>query len=194
MLEEEQIRPGYTRVTEILSPYSKIREAMERNPAAVERMRIIGSEVHKAIYDFNNFIPPTLSPEAQPYFDSYLYWVQETKTKNLMNENRYYDDLLKITGCVDAVVKFPYEDWNVMIDWKCTASASKDMKTSWMYQGVFYHYLMMQNNIPEIGDRFLFVQLDRNGDLPKVTEYNYSSKLMADCEAQVRAYRCYNPL
>jgi len=191
MSDREEIKEGYTRVTEILKPWSDFSKIMEK---VLENKRQIGCRLHNAIHMYNECLPMDIDDSIRGYFESFLRWMKQTQATIMFSEKRFYDNDWMITGCIDSVVRFPNEREAVSVDWKTVASLTKEGKISWGYQGAFYHYLMEKNGVPELGDRYLFLQLDKNGGLPLVREYEYSNKIMGECETLLKAYRLYNPL
>ena len=194
-MTKEEIKPGYVRVTDILHPFSGFDDAPEYVKERAKEKAVIGNEVHDAIHMYYECIPyGLLSDEAQPYFDSFLLWDSGNNPTPKMLEKRYYDDTLKITGQVDALMNFKGGDDLVMIDWKTSSSWNSKMETSWLLQGTFYHYLLEYNSIPNVGDIFLFIQLDPHGKLPRVREFTYRAEEMGNCMAALQIYRRFNPL
>jgi hypothetical protein len=188
----DEIKPGYTRVSDILKPWTNFDNIP---PEILERKRKIGEEVHEAIHMFNCCIPVTYEGEGISYFESALNWMQKFKVMIDVDhsETRLYDDELMITGKIDALVKFPHEDEMVMVDWKTSASANKKTKLLWQLQGTLYHYLLMKNDYPNLSDRFLFIQLDSDSGLPKIHEFTYSSDVMNVAASLIAAHRYFNP-
>lgn len=186
-----EIKDGYTRVTEILKPWNDFGGI----PVEIlENKRQIGVELHEAIDLHNSCIPCDVREEVQPYFDSYLEWQSASGAKVVANENRYYDDVLKITGQIDVLLKYPESNELVMCDWKTTHTLTPKGRVSWELQGTFYHYLMRQNDVPNIGSKFIFVQLNNKGKMPKTFEFEYTTDNMAICHSALVVYRKYNPL
>jgi hypothetical protein len=188
---EEDIKPGYTRVTEMLSPWNNF----DGIPAEIlEAKRVLGTEVHELIRMFNECIPlVVVSGKKAPYFQSFLSWMLETKVSVRQNEVRLYDDQLMITGQIDALVKFPEKDDLIILDWKTSASYNKKTGLSWALQGVFYHYLLTQNSTSNLSNTIMFVQLSSKGEMPKIREFEYSTELMRKGTAVLEAYRYFNP-
>lgn len=186
----EEIRPGYTRVSDIIKPWNDFSGI----PLEVlERKKNIGTEVHKAIQAFNECIPVQYEGDGEEYFTSFLKWMRETKVNVKYSELRLYDDTLKITGGIDALVQFPNEGNLVLVDWKTTASYTKKTARMWELQGTFYHYLLTKNGNEDLSDRIVFVQLNPDGKLPKIREFVYSPDTMALCAAAVELYHFCNP-
>lgn len=190
-VEEETIRLGYTRVTDILGPWNNF-EAIPKD--VLKNKCRIGSEVHYAIDMYNKCIPYSYEGDGVGYYNSFLCWTEEFRASAVESEVRYYDDEFKITGGIDAILKIPHEDRLVVADWKTCASYNKKMATSWSMQGAFYHYLLEKNDIANISNRFLYVQLDPDGKMPKIREFNYTTALMNEAATLLAAYRIYNPI
>lgn len=182
---DEEIRPGYARVSEVLRPWYDF----DKVPVDIlERKMKIGTNVHNAIKMHFLNLPFVLSDEERPYFDSYVQWINTFGLKLEICEQRYYDDFLKITGCIDGIMVFPYEDEKVLVDWKTSSTFDSRNSTVWQMQGTMYWHLLNQLDYPLLSDRFLFVQLSSTGGFPKVHEYHYESKIMAKCAAAVELY------
>jgi hypothetical protein len=187
---EDEIRPGYTRVSTILDPlYPKagIPEEVLQNKCR------IGDEVHRAIFLHASGFPTLLSPDAQPYFDSFLRWEESSQMKIVLkySEQRYYDNQWMITGKIDALVNLPEEEQMVMCDWKTTSSYTDSTKLSWRLQGNFYRYLLERNEIPNVHSKLLFVQLLKDGKKPRVREIEYTQDNLLMCRLGVQYYRHY---
>ena len=194
-MEEEEIKEGYTRVSDILHKFSGFDDAPEFVKAKADHKAEIGTEVHKAIRLYYLCVPyGPLSEEAQPYFDSFLSWDMVYHPKPKILEERYYDPTLMITGQIDALMSFEGSDPLVMLDWKTSSSWNKKMETSWLLQGTFYHYLMEYNEVPNVGNEFVFVQLSGEGKRPNIREFAYSVSDLADCMAGLQMYRRFYPI
>lgn len=187
---EDIIKPGYTRISEVLRPMHNFDHIP---PEILENKRQIGEELHEAIYLYNECIPiASLREEVVPYFDSFLLWMKGTNAKIISNEKRLYDEGLKITGKYDSIVKMPYDDDLILVDWKTTASYNADVSEVWAMQGTFYHHLVAMHEVPMISNKILFVQLSPKGKAPRVREFQYSLDLMAKCRMALKYYRFYN--
>lgn len=190
IFEEEEINPKYIRVTEILSPLSDFSMVPEQ---VLENKTRIGTEVHNAIELYLSGFPYLLSDDAKSYFESFLHWHEDSNVRVVTNflEERYYDDELMITGKIDALVRFPDDELLTMCDWKTTASCTVDIKRSWELQGTFYHYLLKKNEVQNINDRFLFIQLSKEGKKPRIREFEFTESNMKACRDAVKYFRHY---
>ena len=123
----EEIKKGYTRVSEIVS----VPGMFDMIPPDVLENKVrIGTNVHEAIHmDFLGFVPD-LAEDEKGYYDSYLEWKGMAKVTTAMSEDRFYDDALMITGAIDGLLRFPYEDNLVAVDWKTSATCTKAWKPS----------------------------------------------------------------
>lgn len=152
----------YARVSSITaSDFSHI-------PAEVlENKQKIGTLIHQAIDDNIKGELPYIPPAYIGYYASYRNWREKVKPDFIQTEKRYFDDELMITGCIDCLAFYPYENVPTIIDWKTSASESP----SWILQGHLYGYLV-RKSCP-ISNRFLFIKLDKLGMFPKIFEYTY---------------------
>jgi len=188
---DEQIRPGYTRVTEILAPWNDFKGIPED---VLENKRCIGVKVHDAISLYLECVPVIVDDNAAGYFDSFRQFMMDSKASVELMERRYYDDRLKITGQIDALVKFKEDDELIIVDWKTTASYTKRIGLTWALQGVLYHYLLEQNGVSNLSDRIIFYQLNKEGRPPHAREFRYTTELMGIAAAMLECYRYFNPL
>lgn len=186
----DEIKPGYARVSDILKPYSNFGKIP---PEILENKRRIGTTVHNAIYMHSQGIPMFLDdPRADMYFKSFLKWFGGFEIKFIANELRLYDEELKITGGIDAIIRFPNEDKIVLADWKTALCVTKQTALSWELQGTFYHHLLQVNHYEEVADRFIFIQLDDEGYLPRLKQFEFSTKIMAKCLSALDMYNHFH--
>jgi hypothetical protein len=194
-LMEEEIKEGYTRVTDILGKYSGFDDAPEYVKERAQIKGIIGEKTHEAIKMYYDCIPiGPLDDDVQPYFDSFLLWNQDKKPVPMYLEERYYDDHLKITGKIDAVMHIGNRDELILVDWKTTCYFTKKTSISWLCQGVFYIHLLEYNLIPNVSNDFIFLQLSGKGEYPKERKFTYTADHMSDCMALLQGHRKFNPL
>lgn len=179
-----EIKPGYTRVTEVLSQWDKFSMI---DPVVLERKKQIGTNVHQAIEDFNNALPVVLTDEeGGKYFQSFLLLFRKERFSIINSEFRLYDEDLMITGAIDALIQLPNKQGLMMVDWK--TSATKDA-IAWEMQAIFYLHLLRKNAVENISNTCWFVKLDKLGDLPSISRFEYSEDVMDDCRAAVKTYR-----
>lgn len=181
------IKPGYIRVSEILGQWDRFGKV---NVNILEAKAKLGTSIHEAIIAHNQCFPLPISEGALGYFESYQRWIEASQAETVVEGSRFYCDKLKITGEVDAIVKFPGNEDLVLIDWKTSASHSD---LFWQLQGQFYHYLCGLTGL-QLGKRFLFVQLNKEGKLPKVHEYHSSHFLMNVCMSAYTCFQYLNPV
>ena len=181
----DTIKEGYTRVSTVLAQWDKFGH-IDREMVA--RKAELGTRVHEAISNHhdNLFIP--LGNKEQPYFDSYMAWENSLTGYTIVeNEKRLYCDDLMITGQCDAIMKFSETEEPCLIDYKTSASSSKEM---WSLQAAFYHYLAVKNGF-KISNRVIFLQLDKYGKMPKVHEFIITKELQIAC---MSAYNIFSYL
>ena len=189
-MEEEEIKEGYTRVSQILSQWDKFSFI---DPTVLERKRLIGINVHAGIDSHNKGIPAYMSDdEGGQYFKSFLLYQRKERLAIINSEFRMYDDELMITGKIDGLLSYPGydQDKHILVDWK-TSSTRDDLM--WEMQANFYMYLLKMNGVDHVSDICRFVKLDKDGGLPKVYEYEYSPKIMESCFASVVTYHRVKP-
>jgi thiol-disulfide isomerase/thioredoxin len=170
------IRDGkeYARVSDILKPFydfSMIDQTVLQNKAN------IGTRVHEAIAEeiLGDF--PVLGEKEEGYFASFCKWCKAINPIFLKSEERYFDDVKMMTGCIDAIAKLSCDSKAVLIDFK---TSSQESKITWPMQAHLYSHLLRVNDI-DVSPRYLFIKLDKFGNLPEVYEYKHSSNIMANC-------------
>lgn len=179
------MKDGYTRVSDILSQWNRFAHIPKH---IVARKAELGTKVHEYIQMWACDAFFASDDEVMGYLNSYIAWEKMVHPKMVRMEERYYCDELMITGQCDAVVQFPYSDELVIIDYKTSASIDDKF---WRMQGAFYHYLVSNSGL-KISPRYLFLQLDKNGKMPKVREYEFSEKMWGYCMAALTSYRYLN--
>ena len=179
----DEIKPGYTRISEILS---HLKNFSHIDPVVLQNKANIGTEVHKAIeMDFNGEFPYT-EGRVMNYYTSFLQWQETFNPTCVKKEERLYCDKLKITGQLDAIVTFPGDHVKFLIDFK--TSAQEDPLT-WPLQAHFYYYLYTETYGKGIANRFIFLKLDKDGNLPRAYSYFYSENTMNRCFQELRIFR-----
>lgn len=160
---EEEIRPGYTRVTEVFDRYvdfSMIPPDILKN--AAER----GTMVHRICEDYTNGIEHLfIEPDKEGYVESFKkFWVGKEK---ISNPGRLYCDELMITGEVDGVYLDRETGEFVLYDLKTPVNESR----TWALQGAAYAYLLGKSGMKV--DRIEFIKLNNKGKIPKKYGYTY---------------------
>jgi len=153
------IKPGYLRVTDILSPFSGLSNI---NPDVLKNAGNRGTLVHEIIEGIEQGFGKENVPEiAIGYIESYEKWAAGKDF--LPAAKRFYENELMITGLIDSI----YRDGEdlVLVDYKTPAKESK----TWAIQASAYSFMCKKNgyNI----SRIEFIKLDKTGKYPKVYTY-----------------------
>lgn len=179
----EEILPGYTRVSEVLSIF--------QNYAAVDRAKLkkaqdVGTVVHHAIESYfkGEFVP--LYGKLTPYFDSFLQWVGKQPVKPLICEQRIYDHDLMITGRVDLLCEM--DGIVVLVDFKTGSWAHPEI---WKLQATFYRELIRMKTLEYSPNHYLYIQLKSDGSEPTLFPMEYRHTDMLACHAALVAYRWF---
>lgn len=179
-MDDDVIKPGYTRVSDILKPFSKYDDV---SPHILELACVRGTFIHKVIAGrMMGLGDPEIPKKWEGYIKSYEHWC-ENGAKNLAGnelilERRFYCDEFMITGQVDLF------NGVFLIDFKTSKSFSK----SWGPQVGAYMYLLRKNgHMPNFG---FIVHLDKEGGAARVYEYG------GDIEWELfkKCYDCYTAL
>lgn len=178
----DTIKPGYVRVSQVLKKYTSFGHI---DPEVLDAKARLGEIVHQAITDDCTGEFPLLSDKKQVgYYLSFAKWKEAMCPTFYQMETRYYDDDLKLTGEVDAVIRPLRSKDLVLIDYKCSASANHEYFSR---QATLYYHLLQVNKV-NVVPYFLWIQLDRNGKLPKVHKYYLTDKMLSECIQDVKDY------
>lgn len=181
----QEIKTGYTRVSQILSLLPSMIRRTEENyeiwgypfqsidQEVLKKKCIIGTNVHNAInaWSSNDFHP--LNDCEKGYYESFLKWKQMISLRCFKSELRLYEEHMKITGAIDMLGQIKDNPECQLIDFK--TSAQPDL-LKWSLQAAFYHHILKHNKF-EVSDTVLFVQLDKNGNSPKVHSFSVGERL-----------------
>ncbi len=165
---KEEIKPGYTRVSSILSPFSRMDKI---NPQILSNAANRGTRVHLAADAILADVGFPFEEQDEGYIESFKLWVSGKEF--IERPSRLYDDEHMITGDLDLLYK--NEDGITLVDLKTSANESK----SWMLQGSAYSYMAKKlgYNITKIE----FVKLNKQGKQPKVFTYEENFALFCRC-------------
>jgi ATP-dependent exoDNAse (exonuclease V) beta subunit len=151
----ESIRPGFLRVTHLLSLFSGLSSI---DSSVLENAAARGKLVHDTIEAERQGIGKGQVPEhIQGYMQSYDLWAEGKKF--IPKPKRMYCDMLMITGEIDDI--YQVGDELILVDYKTPARQSK----TWPMQATAYKYLCKQYGL-DIA-RIEFVKLEKTGKAPK---------------------------
>lgn len=203
----DEIPEGYTRVSEVIQFFrqkkiihSDLKEAlsakahkiMKRQGYIDEDVMVnkakIGVSVHKAIENYFDDLPYELHGREVGYFTSFLKWAEKEKLVLVKKEERLFSETWKITGKFDAIMSPKGGDWEILIDFKCSAQADV---LSWKTQAFLYCWL---SNITADFFPCQFIQLNPKGEFPIVHTFWYSQDMKKMMEKLIETYRYFNPL
>ncbi len=156
----DEIKPGYTRVTEILYPFSGIKDI---NPDIVQNAADRGTRTHKVCESIVMGLGEwDVDDQIRPYVESFKQW-WDLGHEVLAVEQRFYDDEYMLTGAVDLILRT--DECDIIIDLKTSYKPSK----TWPLQGSAYAKMARQSgyNIQKIQ----FLHLNRYGLKPRIYEY-----------------------
>ena len=172
---------SYARVSEILAQFCDFGNI---NPDVLKKKADIGTITHEAIAEVIRKEFPTVQGRPQRYLTSFLRWNNHMKPTYLLNEERFFDDELMLTGAIDALATFPGEELPILLDWKTAASESP---ITWPMQAHLYYRLCNLSGY-HIQPRFLFVRLSDKMEMPTVHVYHYQENIMNRCLDAVRIF------
>lgn len=156
-MSEKKARENYTRVTNVLYPFSGL-EKIDSEIVANAAKR--GTKVHKICEGIIQGLGEIgVDEETWGYVESFKKWWEKGHEVFLM-EKRFWDDELEITGQVDLILKTP--EGLAIVDLKTSSKPSK----TWEPQGCAYAYLARKagHDIKQI----FFLHLNKHGKEPKL--------------------------
>lgn len=176
MSDREIILEGYTRVSDILSPFSGYGSIPEH---ILKQAADRGTSVHQIAEAYVKGVMPLEEDALKGYIHSFLEWKGD---KKIIMPERFYDKNLMITGKIDGL----YEDTDngdiVLFDLKTSAKEGK----MWALQGAAYSYLAQVNKISI--DRIEFVRLPKDGSPAEIYDYSLTSDNKVDFHKMVEFY------
>ncbi len=168
--KSEVIRDGYTRVTEILWPFSGITDVPEEIVAnAGRRGTLVHNECESIIKGLGSW---NLDPEIAGYIKSFHHW-WNLDINVITIEERFYCDELMITGKVDLILDT--KDGLTIFDFKTSAKPSK----TWPLQGAAYAHMARKSGYDIKNIQFL--HLKKDGSPPDLISYDDQYELFKKC-------------
>lgn len=160
-MKEKKTRENYTRVTNVLYPFSGLEKI---DPSILAHAADRGTRVHKICEGIVQGLGELgVDDETKGYVDSFKQW-WELGHEVIMMEQRFWCDKLELTGQVDLIIKTP-EGKLAVVDLKTSSKPSK----TWEAQGNAYAYLAKQSK-HDI-EKIYFLHLNKLGKEPKIYEY-----------------------
>jgi hypothetical protein len=183
----EEIPKGYTRVTEVLTPYKNFDNIL---PDVLHQAAERGDKVHDIceLYSLNMLIEKP-SEEVKPFFESFKFWFDEYVTETVMTEERLSHPGLFLTGKFDLLCTIQGSEDLVLVDYKTPAVH----EISWRLQMAAYSYLLRELRGIDVKRR-ISLRLSREGKPPSIVEYTdhaHDERLYLN---QLEIYRCFNPV
>lgn len=184
----EQLDPKWIRVSSILAMIPSLQDGkwtypmQQINEDVLQRKADLGTSVHAAISANCKDEFCVLNDKEQKYFDSYIKWEQSVGLLPQETEQRFYLNSMKLTGCVDMIGLI--NNKRMIIDFKCTVSPDS---VKWPLQAALYYILAIEAGL-SVEKTCYFVQLDANGELPKVHKYEVTKRLI---DTAISWYNCY---
>ncbi len=156
----EKSRENYTRVTNILYPFSGLQNI---DPDILAHAAKRGTRVHKICEGIASGIGEIGGDEETwGYVESFKKW-WERGIEVISIEKRFWDDELSLTGQVDLIINTP--DGLAVVDLKTSSRPSK----TWEAQGSAYAYLAKKSGYDI--KKIFFLHLNKHGKEPKLIEY-----------------------
>ena len=171
----------YDRVTDIIGMFFELNQIPKD---ILERKKEIGTDVHFAIEAYFTGLFHVAMADSKPYIRSFDKWVKKEDPELVMTEFRLFDDDLKVTGCVDALIREGQDIF--IIDFKTSVNENKE---TWPLQAEFYYQLVKKTNEYQLSDTVKFIKLDKWGEEPKIFTYQHSEELWQICLSYLKVYR-----
>lgn len=183
----EEIPKGYTRVTEVLTPYKNFDNVL---PDVLHQAAERGDKAHEIcdLYALNMLIEkPT--EEVKPFFESFQFWYDNFVSETVMTEKRLSHPGLFLTGQFDWLGTLKGSNDLVLVDYK----TPRVHEISWRLQMAAYRFLIRELLGIEVKRR-ISLRLSHEGKPPAIVEYldhDHDERLYLN---QVEIYRCFNPI
>jgi len=159
-MADEKEREKYTRVTQILYPFSGLQNV---DKDVLSNAATRGSKVHKICEGIVTGLGEFgVDSETLGYVLSFKQWWGEGMPV-VEVERRFWSDEHKITGQIDMIVETPVG--LAIVDIKTSSKPSK----TWQLQGSAYYELVTKAGFDI--KKIWFLHLSKEGKAPKVMEY-----------------------
>ncbi len=183
----DEIPKGYTRVTEVLTPYKNFDNVL---PEVLAHASDRGDKAHDFcdLYALNMLIEKP-SEEVKPFFESFKFWYDNFVSETVMTEKRLSHPGLFLTGQFDWLGRLKGSDDLVLVDYK----TPRVHEISWRLQMAAYRYLIRELLGIDVKRR-ISLRLSHEGKPPAVVEYldhAHDERLYLN---QVEIYRCFHPV
>jgi hypothetical protein len=164
-----EILPGYTRVTDVLFPFSGLKAV---DPEILRKAAERGTKVHEICDALIEEIGVgQIDPSLSGYVASFESWYEGKLF--IPKPKRFYCDTYKITGECDAV--YIQDGHLILVDFKTPVKESK----TWKLQASAYSYLAEKNGYQL--KRLEFVKLCKQGNEAQVFLYKENFDLFLKC-------------
>lgn len=178
-----EIKPGYTRVSSILGQWNHLAHIPKH---ILDNKCRIGTNVHEKIAAEIEGIYLELEMDEEPYFHSWEQWNEQKNCEIVQTEKRYYDERLKITGQLDALLV--QNDKLYICDFKTSASPNLLM---WQLQATFYHHLCKPHH-ENLAREVIFLKLSKEGHQAIEYIFEPTAEVWKVCEAALQTYHYFN--
>lgn len=188
-MSKEEIKDGYTRVSEILDPFSKFKYSMIP-PEVLANAADRGTRVHDYCNSYaNNIFLSHIDEDCEGYVKSFIKWYDDNVEKLISSEERIYNNEYMLTGKYDMIVRLKNDHRNTLIDIKTPVQSSR----SWALQLSAYEILIRADSGVPIHRRIV-VQLPKSGGKSKQIEYEDHKKDQNLFLSALHLYHHFNPI
>ena len=144
---DDEIPPGYLRVTEVLKPFTSFDGI---DPAVLAKAADRGTRVHKYCELYTqNLVIEKVDDDCIPYVNSFINWFDAMIEEVWVSEMRLSCSKYRITGKLDMVATIKGDQTESLIDLKTPQQAS----LSWQLQTAAYRYLLRASEGIDISRR-----------------------------------------
>ena len=173
----------YIRVSSILGIFQAYSYV---EPAKLKKAIEIGTGIHEAIESYFKQEFQPLVKKQEPYFQSFLQWVDAFHPKPIVCEERFWDDSLMITGKIDLLATIDEEPY--LIDFKTGSWAHLE---AWELQLTFYRFLIQSHGTFHVPNKFMIVHLQKSGEAPKIYTFDFKEETLQCCFSALRCYEFF---
>jgi len=154
MTEPDSIQEGYTRVSDVLSIFTKYHTVPKKIlSAACERGEKVHGLIEKHLNGYFVFPPDNLLP----YYLAFEKWKHKQDLEIIDMEHRLYCDQHMVTGKFDLLCNLNGEI--TLVDWKTSSVATQPI---WKLQLSWYNALLSKSDLPQ-AKKLLVVHLQKEG-------------------------------
>lgn len=181
-MEKEEIKHGYTRISDVLDPF---KDFANIDPEVLANAARRGTAVHKYCELFiSNMLFIDVADDCVGYIESFKIWLETVNPSPICLEERLYCEKRKITGQFDLLAKIG--DDTVLVDIKTSSKPA----LSWDLQTAAYNLLIEEQKNVTVDNR-MCLMLSKTGKKPRTIYFEDTLKKINMFENALELYRFF---